>query len=460
MNRQEDHPNPRQLGAFLRAELEIEVEARLRDHLLESRCLHCLLTLHGLMAKEAKLERGHLRVGLRAPFDSEERTQRLLRVARQVERRAFLAEVEDLLAAELLGELLLKPLKQRTDLIRGTAKYRLLGLAVHAARRARELVFSDVAQASDHGKLAVEVADLLDPAVYGRREVAAVRARAWGALGNAQRVQEEFRDAGCSLAHARSLLARATGDPLERADLLSLEASLRMVQTRYDQARALLEEAAEIFHRQGAFEDEARVLVQLAKATGEEGDPGRAATLCRTAKDLLGTEGDRRLRLYALQVGATFLAEAGNTSEARALYDELAPEFVQQVPSFLGRQQLTWLGARIAWAEGNLTQAEEAFLRLRAAFAEREHWLDYALASLDLARLDLERGRKAEARRLAAELFPVFRSQDIHRHAVTALLLIQRAIESGEATTERVRDVSRYLHRARHNPYLAYEPAA
>ncbi|HUP42404.1 MAG TPA: hypothetical protein VM599_04275 [Thermoanaerobaculia bacterium] len=460
MRRQEEHPTARELAAFLRAELEIEAEAILRDHLLESRCLHCLLKLHGLVARQAEVERGDFRAGLRAPLDSAERSRRLLRVARQVEHRAFLAEVEELLAPELLQELLLKPLKKRTDAVRGAAKYRLLGLALHAARQARELVFSDVAQARDHGDLAVEVAEWLDPAVYGRREAAAARARAWGALGNAQRVQEEFRDAECSLATARRLLSASTGDPLELADVLSLEGSLRMVQARYDEARALLEEAAAIFHRQGTLHDEAKVLVKLAKAAGEAGDPGRAVALCRAAADRIGAEGDRRLRLHALQVAATFLAESGRGSEARAAYDELAPEYLEQVPGFIGRQQLAWLGARVAWAEGNLGQAEEALQRVRAGFAEREHYYDYALASLDQARLQLEQGHETDARRLAAEMYPIFRSHDVHRHALTALLLVQRAIESGEATPERVRDVSRYLQRARHNPYLAYEPAA
>ena len=460
MSRQEEHPNARQLRAFLRADLEIEDEAVLRDHLLEDRCLRCLLALHGLMAREAEGDRGHLREGRRAPLGSEERTRLLLRVARQVEHRAFLAEIEELLAPELLGELLLKPSRKRAEAVRGTAKYRLLGLAVHAAQRARELVFSDVAQARDHGHLAVEVADWLDPAVYGRREVAAARARAWGALGNAQRVQEEFRDAECSLAQARQLLAAATGDPLERADLLSLEGSLRMAQAQYAEARSVLEEAAAIFHRQGALQDETKLLIKLGKAFGEDGDADRAVSLCRAAGERLGPMGDKRLRVQALQAEATFLTEAGRASEARAVYDGFVAEYLEQVPGFVGRQHLAWLGARIAWAEGRLTQAEEELQRVRAAFVEREHPYDYALASLDLARLYLEQGRKAEARRLAAELFPVFRSHDVHRHAVTALLLVQRAIESGEATVERVHDVSRYLHRARHNPYLAYEPAA
>lgn len=460
MSRHEEHPTARELAAFLRAELEIEAEALLRDHLLETRCLHCLLRLHGLVARQAGTELGHTRAGLRAPLDSEERRRRLLRAARQVEHRAFLGEVEELLAPDLLQELLLRPLKRRTEAVRGTAKYRLLGLALHAARKARELVFSDVAQARDHGDLAVEVADWLDPAVYGRREVAAARARAWGALGNAQRVQEEFREAECSLAHAQRLLSASTGDPLERADVLSLIGSLRMVQARHDEARALLEEAAAIFHRQGTLQDEARVLVKLAKAAGEAGDPVRAIAFCRAAADRLGPGGDRRLRAQALQALAALLADSGRASEARAVYDELVPEYLEQVPGFLGRQHLRWLGARVLWAEGRLAEAEEALLRLRDAFAEHEHPLDFALGSLDLARLYLDQGRHAEARRLAAELFPVFRSQDIHRHAVTALLLVQRAIESGQATSEQVRDVSRYLHRARHNPDLVYQPAA
>ncbi len=77
--------------------------------------------------------------------------------------------------------------------------------------------------------------------------------------------------------------------------------------------------------------------------------------------------------------------------------------------------------------------------------------------SLDLATFYLEQGRTADVRRLAEEMLPIFRSREIHRHALTALVLIQRSIQAETVTVALLRHVARYLQRARANPYLAYE---
>jgi tetratricopeptide (TPR) repeat protein len=358
-------------------------------------------------------------------MESKGRKWLLLRAARQLERRAFLEKVEQALAPELLGELLQKPAKRRHQTICGTARYRLLGLSNHLAEAALDAVFADAGRALELGELAVEVASRLDSEVYGPREVAAAQVRSWAALGNAQRVQEHFVEAESSLARARSLLAASTGDPLERAEVLSLLGSLRIGQARYGEARAVLEEAASIFERHGDREGEAKVLLKLAKAADEAGDLDRAIALCSAAEARLASGWNRRLYLQALQVRATCLADAGRAREARAAFEELAPQYLKYLPGFGSRQRLAWLGARIHWAEGDLGRAEEEYLRIRAAFAEHRYDFDYALASLELARLYFERGRKVSAKRLAEEIVPIFRSHDTLRHVQTALHLLE-----------------------------------
>ena len=47
--------------------------------------------------------------------------------------------------------------------------------------------------------------------------------------------------------------------------------------------------------------------------------------------------------------------------------------------------------------------------------------------SLDLAVLYLRLGRRAEVRRLAEEILPLFKAQDVHREALAALTLFQEA---------------------------------
>ncbi len=94
---------------------------------------------------------------------------------------------------------------------------------------------------------------------------------------------------------------------------------------------------------------------------------------------------------------------------------------------------------------------------MRSIFSEEERAFDNALVTLDLAAVYLQAGKTDEVKRLAEEMYPVFRSQDVHRHAVAALILFKQAATTEAATVGLVRDLSSYLARARNNPYLRYE---
>jgi len=150
------------------------------------------------------------------------------------------------------------------------------------------------------------------------------------------------------------------------------------------------------------------------------------------------------------------LNEAGRTREARELLDLLRPDWMAQLPQFSHQQRLAWLEARILWSEGELAAAEQTFLAVQRGWEERDEAYDYALVSLELAALYLQQGRTAEVRSLAERMLPIFRSQDIHRHALAALVLVQRAVASDSATVALLQEVGQYLHRARSNPDLPF----
>ena len=56
-------------------------------------------------------------------------------------------------------------------------------------------------------------------------------------------------------------------------------------------------------------------------------------------------------------------------------------------------------------------------------------------------------------------MYPIFRSQDVHRQALAALVLFKQAAMTEAATVGLARQVADYLTRARNNPYLPFEPA-
>jgi hypothetical protein len=74
---------------------------------------------------------------------------------------------------------------------------------------------------------------------------------------------------------------------------------------------------------------------------------------------------------------------------------------------------------------------------------------DAALVSLDLATLHAQEGSIEPLKRLAVELMPVFESRDVHREAIVALLLFQRACEEERLTAEMARQLARELRRQR-----------
>lgn len=117
-----------------------------------------------------------------------------------------------------------------------------------------------------------------------------------------------------------------------------------------------------------------------------------------------------------------------------------------------------WLLGRIHAGLGDVETARAAFEEVRAGAAERELPYELAMVSLELAVLLLERGETAAARRLAGEMLPIFRSRELHTHAMAALYLFRHAAETETATAAFARAVARYLQRARNNPYLRFEP--
>ena len=74
---------------------------------------------------------------------------------------------------------------------------------------------------------------------------------------------------------------------------------------------------------------------------------------------------------------------------------------------------------------------------------------DAALATLELSALSLEEGDVASVQGLAAEIVEVFAAQAVHREALAALLLFQRAADQETATASLAREVAAMLERAR-----------
>jgi tetratricopeptide (TPR) repeat protein len=357
---------------------------------------------------------------------------------------SLLAEIEDLPAAEW------------AERVRREPRFASRGLADLLLSGARARWAEDPAGAEERVSLALAVAERLDPERFGAAPLNDLRARAWAYLANVQRIRSDPRSVGESFRRAKDFLAEGSGDPIARAEILVLEAVFARAQRRFDEALGLLNQAEAAYRKADDRHMVGRCVLSKATVHGYAGRPERCVPLLRQALDLIDPGRDPRVYLSALQHTVFALNELGRRQEAMALMP-VAREAAARIGSRLDRLRIRWTEGVLALDGGRYEEAEAALLAVKQGLVEEGIGYDAALVSLDLATLYLRQGRTAETRRLAAEMLPIFKSRDIHREALAALMVFCRAVEIEKVTVGMAQDIARYLKEARANPSLRYE---
>ncbi len=308
----------------------------------------------------------------------------------------------------------------------------------------------DLERAAGLARLAREVAERVPGPEDWRNRV---RGYAAAHVANVLRVAGELKVSDAALEDAERLW-RAGSDPssiLDPGRLLSLEASLRRDQRRFEEALSLLDEALVLGR------SPARVLVKKGFTLEVMGDYGRAVETLLQAAPQVESLGDPRL-LYMLR----FNLAVNFTHTGR--YDEAA-ELMEQVRELAASRgdaneliRIVWLEGRVAAGLGRNDEALRLLGEAREKFEIRGMGYDVALALLEEAVLLLEEGRTVEVKELSRGLVKVFESKGVHREALAALLLFQEAAESETATAGLARRLLAFLHRARHDPGLRFVP--
>jgi tetratricopeptide (TPR) repeat protein len=344
------------------------------------------------------------------------------------------------LYAELLAHEAVEGLVQ----VHSTRRYASLALCELLLRKSRDLGLDDPERSRKAADLAVQVAEQLDLDLYGAPVVQDVRAMAWAYLAESRRVQAEVVVAESSMARAERLLEEGSGDPLARAELLTLKASLAGYCGRFDEAVRILNRATSIYRRLGDRHLLGRTLLKKGTLLGNAGQHALALRLIRRSIDLIDPPREPRLIVCATHNLIWFLNESGRTGEvdaclggARRLYEKAGD-----------RQQLS----RLRWLEGKLAvrcrEAEGALLSARDGLAREGLVYEAALAAMDLAVLYVHEGREADMRRQADQLFPFFRSDGMYRETAAALQSFQQRT-GPEDTARLIDELSGWVERAR-----------
>lgn len=354
------------------------------------------------------------------------------------------AEAERTAAEELVTQLRDLPDPRRRLLLRNIQRARRRAVCERLIEESRAWRHESAAETLRFAELAVLVAERLGD------QAGELRARAYAERGNARRITGDLAAAERDFIRADKLLATECTDPLVKAEMLSLKASLARAQRRFDDAIRLLVRAASRHSHYGDFGGLAKVLIQLGQVHAHRGTPEEGVTPVLKALRLLGPA-DLQLKLTGLSVLLHLLTEAGETHEAAELIRRTRLLFEVHL-SQLDRLRFDWASARIERDLGNYDAAILELVRTRREFVARELPYDVALVSLDLALAYAKCGNRIELRALASETARLFAHLGIERESIAALSLFTQVSEAEavdlaaklSATVKRVRQNERF----------------
>jgi tetratricopeptide (TPR) repeat protein len=444
----EHRPDRKTLERFSSGGLHPEEGAWIEAH-LRSGCAVCQKTVDELLRGLADDPPGVSSLD----WDDDESWKPILS---RLERHRAQILLERQAAPGLADDLLSRTPRERQELLRAgsSRSYHTFAVCERLVERSFEVGFQDPALSIEIAELAIRLADGLDIGHYGAVALD-LKARAWAYLGNARRISSDLTGAEQALARAEALAEEGSADPLEEARILDFKASLLSDQGRFERAVDLLDAVIDIYeeirdpHRKG------RALISQALFLSYAGRPEQTVERIRQGLDLIDGEEEPRLVLMARHNLAWALNDCGRSDEALRQLESFRHTY-GEFPDPWTALRLAWLEGRIAAGLGKLDEAGRLLRQVRERFVEQALGYDASMVTLDLASLYLREGRTAEVRQLAAEMLPIFLSQDVHRQALAALAAFQQAAEMDRATPRLVQEIAAYLTRARRNPRLPF----
>ncbi|MCP4664281.1 MAG: tetratricopeptide repeat protein [bacterium] len=271
---------------------------------------------------------------------------------------------------------------------------------------------------------------------------------AWGGI---QRIFGRWNDTE-SAYYVAAELVRARGIRIgDLLDWLGRMAFLRLDQHRFGEARKYAERAVEICRTMAERRRLSLALTDLAMVCLGERKLSKAISYIREALEGLSPS-DRAYRPAVMTlVMALCESPDGDLDE---IFHWLGEARGEDPPGSFNESKFRWLEGLAHRRAGDYDLAEAC---LRSAFGSLSALgvgTDAALCCFDLALVYLDQGCAEKAKRLAGELFPVFRALRFNREEASALMIFRRAAENNALSAEVVHGVKAEVGRIPTTPIL------
>ncbi len=270
------HPDPETLARYVRGELGRDPRRELERHLMG--CSACQKAADEIQAEpgQAGVVRwlGHRFEERRARWeDRKERKENLGGVMRG------LGNLVGAFAEKRVLELLRASEHERRALIRDEAEVRTLPVCELLEARCREAWLDDPEEAVELAKLALRIAERLDPGTYGAERVEHAKALAWVHLGNSYRIASAGRrPSRPALGIAEDRRGRS-GEDDAYPEIVPRRFSVRERPAASTEAETALWELRDAFLERGLGFDAALVTLELAMALLRQGREGEVRDL-------------------------------------------------------------------------------------------------------------------------------------------------------------------------------------
>jgi tetratricopeptide (TPR) repeat protein len=194
-------------------------------------------------------------------------------------------------------------------------------------------------------------------------------------------------------------------------------------------------------------------MVSKAIALLYSGEAEAAVRILNRAIPLIDQESDPHLLLAACHNLIRCYIDLDRPEQALSIYFE-ARDLYKEFNDSLISLRAGWQEGQLLRDLGHLRAAEDALLKSRQGFLDRNLFYEAAVVSLDLSAVYLKLDEAESLQQTVIEMVPIFNALGVDREAIAALLQLQKVAHQSRQAFELIRFLNARLEQLPHRQTL------